>query len=68
MIVKLQLPLSTNTLPTILVYNKSRSVEGQFAVTPEWLKWFGSRLKIYASAHFLGTELIVDRKVTDRTW
>lgn len=31
----------------VLVYNKDRSITGQFPITPELRKLFGKRLKIY---------------------
>lgn len=50
-IFKLQRPLfTTEEEPKILVYNQSRSWEGQIPITPELLALFGDQAKIYIIA------------------
>ena len=68
MIVKCQKPLFTTGCPTVLIYNKSRSIQQQTTYTREWQEWFGRKLKRYAQAKIEGTELVIGEVVEDRNW
>ena len=68
MIVKCQKPLCTNSVPMVLIYNKTRTVVRQEPYTKSWNKWFGSKLKFYAKAHVEGTILVIDEIVKDQPW
>jgi hypothetical protein len=68
MIIKVQKPLFTTGQPTVLIYNKDRSVMFQEPYTAEWADWFGTELKRYARAHIEGTIVVIDRVVADRPW
>jgi hypothetical protein len=70
MIVKLQKPLvwPAEEQPTVLVYNRDRSIEIQIPYTEKWSAWFGSRLKRYAQTYYRNNELVIGRVVADQNW
>lgn len=50
MIVKVQVPMATNTTPTVLIYNKSRTVEAELPITEDLKKKMGNSFKLYFHA------------------
>jgi hypothetical protein len=68
MIVKVQRSLGSTGPPSILIYNKDRSLMEQLPLTKEMDKWFGSRFKKFAEARMEGTELVIQNEVPDQSW
>lgn len=70
MIVKIQVPLSTNSAEVqALIYNKSRSLLTSFPVTQKLLEWFPPGVfKIYMTAKFSAGNLQLIAKVGDQPW
>jgi hypothetical protein len=69
MIVKIQRPLfSSNECPTVLIYNKDRTVEYQTPYNNEWETWFGDKLKRYTKAYLHKGILVIKQPVQDKSW
>jgi hypothetical protein len=70
-IVKIQKPLAWTPEegPTVLIYNRDRSLEVQVPFTKTWAVWFGPKLKRYARAYITkNKQLVIGRVVSDRDW
>lgn len=66
MIVKVQRALNNNN--NVLIYNEDRSVLREGPITEEVSKFMGTDLKIFASAHMEGTEIVLDQRCDRPDW
>lgn len=68
-IFKLQWPLIASDEPKILVYNQSRSWQGEIAITQELIELFDGRLKVFVIATpQKDGPLIPSAQVSDPGW
>ena len=68
MIVKIQRSITSSEGPSMLIYNQDRSIMEQLPLPPEMERWFGKRLKRYAEARIVSSQLIIDHEVPDQDW
>lgn len=68
-IVKVQLPLSTNLeVPEALIYNQDRSILCQLPVSDDLKKSMGGAAKQYFFAELRGTILHLDKRAPWQDW
>lgn len=75
MILKVQKPLSWSPghPPTVLIYNRDRSVFFEEPYDAGWEKFFGPDLKAYVEAHVaqspgVGARVVGAKRVTNQPW
>lgn len=66
-IFKVQKPI--NTSGPVLIYNKSRSIFSQIAITQEIAKYMGTDFKIYVRGHVDDDGILqIEEKVPNQRW
>lgn len=69
MIIKIQLPLSSNTdEPEALVYDEKHEIDTFMPISKELLKRMGGNIKKFFYAHLEDEEVIIDKDAPWQEW
>lgn len=68
MVVKIQIPLATNTEPLALIYNKDRTFETYSGISTEIKKVMKGRPKAFFKVKIVKTVMRIGDEVSDPGW